>query len=121
VAQGESEAINRMGPQLSSSGSVYASQTAAYTAASSAFIPIPGMGAGTLGSGARAWVTLLPIGATTPDVHIAFGDAGMGAATTSDSRFVSGQREDFEVPPGCTGFRMIGNTSAGTLYWHRSG
>lgn len=121
MAQGESEAINRMGPQLSSSGSIYASQATAYTAASSAFIAIPGMGAGTLGSGGRVWVTLMPLGAATPDVHLAFGDAAMGAATTSDARFLSGQREDFEVPPGCTGFRMIGNTSAGILYWHRSG
>ena len=78
------------------------------------------MAAGTLGSGARVWVTLLPV-STADGAHIAFGDAAMGAATTSDVLFLFNQREDFEVPPGCTGFRLRANTTVGTLYWHRSG
>lgn len=117
MAQGDDEAINRIGPALSSSGSAFAGKkNSTAGAGSTAFIPVPGA-AETVPVG-RIWITLLPVAG---DVHIAFGDSAMGAATTTDTIFLIGQREDFELPPGATGFRMIRDAAVdSTLYWNRS-
>lgn len=118
MGAGSTEAINRIGPTLSSSGDDYAGQLATVaTGASSAFIAIPNTGPGV--AGGHAWITFVGDG----DFHLAFGPAAMGAATVADMLFKDGVREDWEVPPNCTGFRIIrAATEAGTVnvYWHRS-
>jgi hypothetical protein len=122
MAKGDAESINRIGPALSSSSMRHAAQkNSTAGAGSTAFIAIPGMTPGAVGlpgAPGPTWITLLPVAG---DVHIAFGDAAMGAATTADVIHLIGQREDWVVPAGATGFRMIRDAAVDcTLYWHVS-
>jgi len=102
MAKGDQEAINRIGPTLSTSGDPYAAQKATVaTGASSDFIPIPNTGSGVTG---HRWITFSFDGG---DAHLAFGPENMGAATAADRKFTAGSEYDYEVPPNCKGFRFI--------------
>jgi len=91
-----SAAATRIGPMDGRVTSV------AVSAAATAEAAIPYLGSG----GSNAFLVFQAIGA---DVNIIFGIAGMAAPTVSANslRILSGFKEEWVVPPGCTHYRTI--------------
>lgn len=112
--QGEQQAIMRVAPAPFGSGDINAAQDTTVGTSSTVAVAIPQAGAG-------CWITITIVGAVATDVvRMAFGDANVGAAGTSDKAFFHGDTQDYWVRPGWTSFRAIATSAACHISWHRS-
>lgn len=118
MAKGDAEAINRIGPTIAGGSDPYAAQKASTSGAgSTSFIPIANTGSGNAGP---VWITFNFDGG---DAHLAFGNSSMGAASVADRKFSAGSEYDYQLPPNCTGFRIIRGAAVAVnvdVYYHRS-
>lgn len=119
--RGEQEALDFIPPAGAGTALPNAAQNVSLLTGVSSVAQATGSASGVIGV-YGTWVTFIWISATAADtVRIRFGDANVGAATTSDLLIPPNTYVSWWCSPGMSHFRAIlTGTGPGAFQWYRS-